>query len=394
MVNTASIKTPPSAIPTTTPVEIPDELSEDDEVAGGLLELLLGGGGDGVDLPEGDGGLFLEVGGAGGEGGEGEVLEGGGEEDVGGAGGETEGTAASGAGGEVVVGGEAAGGKGAGGEEAGVVGSGGDAAGGGEVVLTGGAVGAGDVTGGGEDIIKMNRTQDSLCSFDLKSGFGSLHMKSGLNANQGVQEKAGRPTWGFAFCYNEMKQIFVYARARHCTIWHRWHFEPDWPRVATSARKSVVDPAVTCGYDRVAAWNAGPTTNEAKSENFFVLYQNRSKTRIFFKFFYRSLYNTYLKSCTYAKVKKKYRFFGKFFQRIVMIKNVLEGSEVGFLKGITALDPVRRNFLVRSLNNPIGGNFRISSSSSRSKLFLMEFGKIIIIKRANLNQTSTDSQQS
>ncbi|KAL4571405.1 hypothetical protein LXL04_018164 [Taraxacum kok-saghyz] len=86
---------------------------------------------------------------------------------------------------------------------------------------------------------------------------------------------------------------------------------------------------------------------------FFVLFQNRSKTRNFFKFFYRSLYNTYLKrfvkknlkknakkksctyaqkikkSCTYAKVKKKYRFFGNFFQRIVMIKNVLEGSEVG-----------------------------------------------------------------
>ena len=35
------------------------------------------------------------------------------------------------------------------------------------------------------------------------------------------------------------------------------------------------------------------------------------------------------------KLKKKYRFFGNFFQRIVMIKNVLEGSEVGFLKGIT-----------------------------------------------------------
>ncbi|KAL4561106.1 hypothetical protein LXL04_033268 [Taraxacum kok-saghyz] len=32
---------------------------------------------------------------------------------------------------------------------------------------------------------------------------------------------------------------------------------------------------------------------------------------------------------------KKNRFFGNFFQRIVMIKNVLEGSEVGFLKGIT-----------------------------------------------------------
>ncbi|KAL4562473.1 hypothetical protein LXL04_034679 [Taraxacum kok-saghyz] len=64
-----------------------------------------------------------------------------------------------------------------------------------------------------------------------------------------------------------------------------------------------------------------------------------------FFFVHMSLYNTYLKSCTYAqkikksctyaKVKKKYRFFGNFFQRIVMIKNVLEGSEVGFLKGIT-----------------------------------------------------------
>ncbi|KAL4591503.1 hypothetical protein LXL04_004471 [Taraxacum kok-saghyz] len=39
------------------------------------------------------------------------------------------------------------------------------------------------------------------------------------------------------------------------------------------------------------------------------------------------------KSCTYAKVKKKYRFFGNFFQRIVMIKNVLEGSEVGSRSG-------------------------------------------------------------
>ncbi|KAL4572800.1 hypothetical protein LXL04_019585 [Taraxacum kok-saghyz] len=76
---------------------------------------------------------------------------------------------------------------------------------------------------------------------------------------------------------------------------------------------------------------------------FFVLLQNRSKTQNFFKFFYRSLYNTYLKSCTYAqkikksctyaKVKKKYRFFGNFFQRIVMIKNVLEGSEVGLGSG-------------------------------------------------------------
>ncbi|KAL4592482.1 hypothetical protein LXL04_005479 [Taraxacum kok-saghyz] len=41
------------------------------------------------------------------------------------------------------------------------------------------------------------------------------------------------------------------------------------------------------------------------------------------------------KSCTYAKVKKNIVFSEFFFQRIVMIKNVLEGSEVGFLKGIT-----------------------------------------------------------
>ncbi|KAL4592793.1 hypothetical protein LXL04_005798 [Taraxacum kok-saghyz] len=41
------------------------------------------------------------------------------------------------------------------------------------------------------------------------------------------------------------------------------------------------------------------------------------------------------KSCIYAKVEKKYRFFGNFFQRILFILNVLEGSEVGFLKGIT-----------------------------------------------------------
>ncbi|KAL4584842.1 hypothetical protein LXL04_009452 [Taraxacum kok-saghyz] len=104
---------------------------------------------------------------------------------------------------------------------------------------------------------------------------------------------------------------------------------------------------------------------------FFVLFQNRSKTRNVFKYFYRSLYNTYLKrfvkkflkknekksctyaqkikkSCTYAKVKKKYRFFGIFFQRIVMIKNVLEGSEVGFLKGITCWDLLRIHIFPRT----------------------------------------------
>ncbi|KAL4565857.1 hypothetical protein LXL04_029963 [Taraxacum kok-saghyz] len=75
-----------------------------------------------------------------------------------------------------------------------------------------------------------------------------------------------------------------------------------------------------------------------------------------------SLYNTYLKSCTYAqkikksctyaKVKKKYRFFGNFFQRIVMIKNVLEGSEVGFLKGITCWDLLRTHIFPRTRELP------------------------------------------
>ncbi|KAL4578737.1 hypothetical protein LXL04_014868 [Taraxacum kok-saghyz] len=93
--------------------------------------------------------------------------------------------------------------------------------------------------------------------------------------------------------------------------------------------------------------------------SFLFCFKTAQKHEIVLNFFYRSLYNTYLKrfvkknlkknakkksctyaqkikkSCTYAKVKKKYRFFGNFFQRIVMIKNVLEGSEVGFLKGIT-----------------------------------------------------------
>ncbi|KAL4583125.1 hypothetical protein LXL04_007689 [Taraxacum kok-saghyz] len=93
--------------------------------------------------------------------------------------------------------------------------------------------------------------------------------------------------------------------------------------------------------------------NFRKNDFFF------SKNFAYVQTFFLSLYNTYLKrfvkknlkknakkksctyaqkikkSCTYAKVKKKYRFFGNFFQRIVMIKNVLEGSEVGFLKGIT-----------------------------------------------------------
>ncbi|KAL4571295.1 hypothetical protein LXL04_018053 [Taraxacum kok-saghyz] len=100
------------------------------------------------------------------------------------------------------------------------------------------------------------------------------------------------------------------------------------------------------------------------------------------KFFYRSLYNTYLKSCTYAKVKKKYRFFGKKFQRIVMIKNVLEGSEVGFLKGITIqflgcshkwtgmedngrVHKIRFNHLMSIITHVI------TSSSSSSELLLL-----------------------
>lgn len=105
--NIARIKTPPIAIPTTAPVEIPGELLlEEDGVAGeGLEETLLGGGGDGVSRP--GGGVFLEVGGGGdgvepdgGDGGDGVepdggdggigVVEGGGVV-VGGSGGEMEG---------------------------------------------------------------------------------------------------------------------------------------------------------------------------------------------------------------------------------------------------------------------------------------------------------------
>ncbi|KAL4587509.1 hypothetical protein LXL04_000380 [Taraxacum kok-saghyz] len=76
---------------------------------------------------------------------------------------------------------------------------------------------------------------------------------------------------------------------------------------------------------------------------FFVLFQNRSKTRNVFKFFYRSLYNTYLKRFVKKNLKKnakkKLHICTKNKKkRIVMIKNVLEGSEVGFLKGITAHD--------------------------------------------------------
>ncbi|KAK9071260.1 hypothetical protein SSX86_009828 [Deinandra increscens subsp. villosa] len=62
----------------------PGELSDD--VAGGLTETPLGGGGDGVDRPGGDEGVFLEVGGAGG----------GGAADVGGAGEEVDGDGVSG----------------------------------------------------------------------------------------------------------------------------------------------------------------------------------------------------------------------------------------------------------------------------------------------------------
>ncbi|KAL4554301.1 hypothetical protein LXL04_039580 [Taraxacum kok-saghyz] len=85
-----------------------------------------------------------------------------------------------------------------------------------------------------------------------------------------------------------------------------------------------------------------------RKNNFFF-----SKTLHMGKFFFlpicTSLYNTYLKgfvkkilkknakkkSCIYAKKKKKKSFFRKFFQRILIIMNVLESPEVGFLKGIT-----------------------------------------------------------
>ncbi|KAL4579539.1 hypothetical protein LXL04_015689 [Taraxacum kok-saghyz] len=73
-------------------------------------------------------------------------------------------------------------------------------------------------------------------------------------------------------------------------------------------------------------------------------FKNAQIPEIFLKFFYRSLYTTYL------KVEKKYRFFGNFFQRILFILNVLEGSEVGFLKGIT--DPPLYSSNNTSLGHP------------------------------------------
>ncbi|KAL4587038.1 hypothetical protein LXL04_011687 [Taraxacum kok-saghyz] len=88
----------------------------------------------------------------------------------------------------------------------------------------------------------------------------------------------------------------------------------------------------------------------------------------------QSLYNTYLKSCTYAqkikksctyaKVKKKYRFFGNVFQRIVMIKNVLEGSEVGFLKGITSSN-INRGKLVYCSDHLLIRGKRSSTTTQR-----------------------------
>ncbi|KAL4558267.1 hypothetical protein LXL04_036465 [Taraxacum kok-saghyz] len=104
--------------------------------------------------------------------------------------------------------------------------------------------------------------------------------------------------------------------------------------------------------------NISPVAKKNFRKNDFFFFQKLCICANFF-FVHMSLYNTYLKrfvkknlktnakkksctyaqkikkSCTYTKVKKKYSFFGNFFQRIVMIKNVLEGSEVGFLKGIT-----------------------------------------------------------
>ncbi|KAL4572214.1 hypothetical protein LXL04_018984 [Taraxacum kok-saghyz] len=180
ILNIASNRTPPIAIPTTAPVEIPDELS-DDGAAGGLDETLLGGGGEGVVCPGVVGGLFLGAGGGrldgvepGGDGGDGDGVvgvgvEGGGEVAVGGAG-EVVGGGVTGGGGEAtgVTGATGVGGVGAGGGETGVVGGGGEAgvdgggaeaAGGGEVVLVGGGVagvvGAGEAPGGGEDIINI-----------------------------------------------------------------------------------------------------------------------------------------------------------------------------------------------------------------------------------------------
>ncbi|KAL4592127.1 hypothetical protein LXL04_005112 [Taraxacum kok-saghyz] len=113
--------------------------------------------------------------------------------------------------------------------------------------------------------------------------------------------------------------------------------------------------------------NISPVAKKNFRKNDFFFPKTLHMCKLFFCAYvhsFLSIYNTYLnrfvkknlkknakkksctyaqkikKSCTYAKVKKKYRFFGNFFQRIVMIKNVLEGSEVGFLKGITKIGGV------------------------------------------------------
>ncbi|KAL4582459.1 hypothetical protein LXL04_007009 [Taraxacum kok-saghyz] len=81
-------------------------------------------------------------------------------------------------------------------------------------------------------------------------------------------------------------------------------------------------------------------------------FKNSQIPEIFLKFFYRSLYTTYLKGfftkkfekkrkkkkvAYMQKLKKKVAYMQKLKKniRILFILNVLEGSEVGFLKGIT-----------------------------------------------------------
>nr|GME06683.1 hypothetical protein Iba_scaffold4978CG0110 [Ipomoea batatas] len=178
--STANINTPPMAIPTTNPVEIPDDPPSDG--GDGVEELpppppLLGAGGDGESLVPGgegvdrDGGAGVEgdvpEGGdgelEGGEGVDGGVPDGAGVDGVAGGGGaELDGAGVEGGGGEVVAGGGAC---------AGVEGGGAAAAGGGVVLLlvggAGGDVGAGADPGVGEDDIfrlpyKGERFSDSL----------------------------------------------------------------------------------------------------------------------------------------------------------------------------------------------------------------------------------------
>ncbi|KAL4590348.1 hypothetical protein LXL04_003277 [Taraxacum kok-saghyz] len=143
-----------------------------------------------------------------------------------------------------------------------------------------------------------------------------IRIRDSMSADQ------GDPTDRVAFYFVEALHSRITKKPRHFTS----------RKIENNIRYNVAGGVQSHSQDLLRT-HIFPRTRELP--NLFCFVSKPLKNTKFLNFFYRSLYNTYLKSCTYAKVKKKYRFFGNFFQRIVMIKNVLEGSEVGFLKGIT-----------------------------------------------------------